>query len=123
MAGPVLGVDGALKLIAQRLDQRVYNRAEQGSEIAVQLHANAPRGGSNVNRYGQPRSAPGEQPATEEGNLLQLLQTPPVPTRDGRGYSIIVNYVPLEMGTRYIAPRPMGAMTVEQLKRDVAEGR
>src|SRR5690625_5238572 len=114
--GPVLGVNGALALIKQRTDQRVHARAVQGSEIAVQLHMNAPRGGSNVNRYGQPRSAAGEQPAVEDGALLAALQDPPQPIPGG--YAFTVNRVQLESRTRYMAPRPLGAMTIAQLKRD-----
>ena len=120
MAGPVLGINGAMALINRKGDQHVHKRAVQGSEIAVQLHTNAPRGGSNVNRYGQPRSAPGEQPAVEDGRLLQALQDPPQPIQGG--YAFTVNRAQLEGGTRYIRPRPMGAMTIEQLKRDVQGG-
>lgn len=120
MAGPVLGVNGAMALINRTGDQHVHARAVQGSEIAVQLHANAPRGGSNVNRYGQPRSAPSEAPAVEDGTLLAALQDPPQPVQDG--YAITVNRAQLEGGTRYVRPRPMGAMTIEQLKRNVAGG-
>lgn len=109
-----------MNLINQLADQRVHARAVQGSEIAVQLHVNAPRGGSNVNRYGQPRSAPGEQPAVEDGQLLQALQDPPQPV-DG-GYAFTVNRAQLEPGTRYMASRPLGAMTIEQLKRNVNGG-
>ena len=118
--GPVLGIDGALRLIAQKTDQRVHARAVQGSEIAVQLHMNAPRGGSNVNRYGQPRSAAGEQPAVEDGALLAALQDPPQPIPGG--YAFTVNRVQLESRTRYMAPRPLGAMTIAQLKRDANGG-
>lgn len=117
---PVLGVKGALDRINQKLDQRVHQRAVQGSEIAVQLHASAPRGGAALNVFGQRRSAPGEPPAEEWGTLMAALQDPPQPIPGG--YAFTVNRVQLERGTRHIAPRPMGAMTVAILKRDVGGG-
>src|SRR5690625_1409838 len=117
---PVLGVKGALDRINQKVEQRGHQRAVQGSSIATALHPNAPRGGTALNLFGQRRSAPGEPPAEEWGNLKQALQDPPQPIPSG--YAFTVNRVQLELGTRHIAPRPMGAMTIAQLKRDVSGG-
>gem|GEM_PF-2140252 len=124
MSGPVLGVAAAVHKLTRKAEQRTYARAVQGSEIAVALHLSSPRTGPTVNRYGQLRSAPGEQPAVEEGTLLTLLQaTPtPVPGLNGNGHKFLVNYAVLELGTRHIAPRPLGAMTVAHLKREVSGG-
>lgn len=122
MAGPALGITGALQKIRALRDQRMYKVAELGTEIAVQIHMSAPRGGTYRNAFGQNRSAEGEQPATEHGNLLQLLETPPVPTPDGNGYSFIVNYATLERGNATRGPRPQGQMVADRLKQEVSGG-
>ena len=108
-------------------------RAEQLSFTTEELHLNAPRGGKNLNAFGQPRSAPYEVPAVEHGGLLERLYEPPNETRDG--FEVNVNYVVLEYGysvgarTRLsdkkslnangLAPRPLGRIAVEKFKADV----
>lgn len=134
----VLGVNGAMRLVRTRVGRRVESRALRGQDIAIQLHETAPRGGANVNRYGEPRSAPGEPPAIETGDLLESM-------RDGYQYdastltaSFIANYVVQEYGydvgdrsrisdkqslaAGRMDPRPMGRLTIEQLKQEAASG-
>lgn len=121
MAGPALGIQGAMALINQKANQQALQRAEQLQGITVRLHANAPRGGMSINAYGQPRSAPGEQPAQEHGTLMQALQDPLVPV-GSLGYATVVNRRQLEFGTMHVAPRPMGRMAIEQLRQEVNSG-
>lgn len=112
--------NAAADRIRQKLAERVRVRAEQAERIAARLHMTAPRGGTNLNRYGQPRSAPGEQPAVETGALLgRILNETKV---DGLRAQVTVNYAVLEYGYdangRRLAPRPMGRMTVARLKAE-----
>lgn len=116
-----LGFAGAQRRTEQLITGVQTKVSDRARDIAVQLHREAPRGGSYLNRYGQARSAPGEQPAVEEGNLLRILEMPPTPLPDG-AYSVPVNYAPLEYGTMHIAPRPMGRMTIALLEQEVKSG-
>ena len=102
-----------------KAEDRTLRRAEELQEIARELHRNAPRGGVNRNRYGQPRSAPGEPPATEEGTLLERLSDPPQPV--ARGYRAAVNYAVLEDGyaPNNLEPRPLGRLSLDALKAKV----
>lgn len=114
----------SLTAVKKKADTRARNWAGTGGEKAAGLHANAPRGGSNLNAYGQPRSAPGEVPAVEFGNLLDRLKRPPA--RDGEGWAFTVNYADLEEGyitPQYVvAPRPLGAITLAELRAQAKSG-
>lgn len=120
MAQKPLGVAGAAALIRRQLGAHVQVRADQARDIVSELHRSAPRGGSYLNAYRQPRSAPGEQPAEEHGNLKARLEMPPQPI-DG-GFAVMVNYSALEFGSTHVQPRPMGRMTVTRLKEEVKSG-
>lgn len=115
-----LGAAAAAALMRQKLEQHVQGRADQLRDIAVELHATAPRGGSYLNRWGQNRSAPGEAPAPETGALLDRLEMPPSPIPGG--FEVPVNYGPLEFGTARVRARPMGRMAVARLKQEVKDG-
>lgn len=96
-------------------------RAEQLSIVTEELHLNAPRGGKNLNAFGQPRSAPYEVPAVEHGTLLATLQEPVTELKDG--FEVNVNWVQLEFGYNAdlgdVLPRPLGRIAVEKFKADV----
>lgn len=117
MAQP-LGFDGARRKTAELQDDTLTQRSDRLRDMVVQEHREAPRGGSYLNRYGQTRSAPGEAPATEEGNLMRILEMPPSPIPGG-GYSVPVNYAALEYGTMHIAPRPLGRKGIALLKQEI----
>lgn len=101
------------------VNQHVEVMANIGRELVIDIHLSAPRGGEYENQFGQMRSAEGEQPAQETGELLSRLQQPVTV----RGYSAFfnVNYDVLETGglTEFgsVAARPMGQMTVNQLRQ------
>lgn len=116
-----LGFAAAKAKSAALQDRALYATAERGREITTEKHRTAPRGGSYLNRYGQPRSAPGEPAAPEEGILLDLLQTPPAPAPSG-GYEIISNYAVLEFGTIHMGARPLGRLSNAELKQEVESG-
>lgn len=116
-----LGFNGARALLARKVGNHLQKRADRMRDIAVQLHREAPRGGSNLNRWGQRRSAAGEAPAEEFGTLKQILDMPPSPLPDG-GYSVPVNYAVQEYGTIHMGARPMGRMAVAILKQEVEGG-
>lgn len=116
-----LGYAGAAALLAKDIDASVYDAAEEGSVIAATLHIRAPRGGAHFNYFGQRRSAPGEQPAIEFGDLLNAIEAGP--ERLGRArYEIVVNRASLEgpLLDELVAERPMGAMTIARLKAKYA---
>lgn len=121
-----MSVQEAVARVRRRLGHRVESRALRGQDIAVELHETAPRGGENTNRYGEQRSAPGEPPAIETGQLLASM-------RDGYEYdpstmtaSFVTNYAVLEYGYdkdgRRLEPRPMGRQTIDKLKQEVSGG-
>lgn len=117
----------AAERIRAKLEARVHERTTEVAHSAAQLHMNAPRGGVNLNMYGQPRSAPGEQPAIETGELLSRILKPEYGPMRGVA---VVNYADLEWGYdaavaitstaaygRYrVEPRPMGRMVLAELK-------
>lgn len=75
----------------------------------------------NINAFGQHRSAPGEPPAREFGTLASLIKGGASPS--GRlQWDVVANYRPLEHGTRKVAARPLGAMTVETVKAEIKSG-
>ena len=113
-----LGIDGALRVIHGSADAFVRDRAIQARDIAADLHENAPRGGTNLNMYGQPRSAGGEQPAVETGWLLNEIRSGPEQV-DELTYDVIVNRAHLEHGTIHIVQRPLGHMTITELEATV----
>lgn len=84
----------------------------------------SPRGGTNLNRFGQPRSAPGEPPAVETGELLGRILNGTIIS--GMRAEVAVNYVVLEYGYdkngRRLLPRPNGRMTIEQMRREEITG-
>lgn len=112
-----MSVQDAAARIRAKLDARVQDLTTKVRDETARLHLNAPRGGVNYNRHGQPRSAPGEQPAIEDGELLFRIMQPE--RGDMRG-EVVVNYVVLEYGYdkngRRLAPRPMGRMILDRLK-------
>src|SRR5690606_41381907 len=81
-----------------------------------------PRGGTNLNFFGQPRSAPGEPPAIEFGELITAMHLELNVDRAAATASFVVNRVGLEFGERNVAPRPMGRMTSARLKQEVSGG-
>lgn len=115
-----------LQRTINRLHEKVVakteERALQLQSIAVELHDNAPRGGSYLNAFGEPRSAPGEQPAVEYGELMGRMLEPIA--REGDSFLVVVNRVRLEFGspTENLAPRPMGDMALQALRNAVING-
>jgi hypothetical protein len=111
-----------LNLIKRKLHEQTLKRAEQLQEIAASQHANAPRGGDALNRYGENRSAPGEPPAPETLELLSRIENGLKETPDA--IQVAVNYTVLELGYqkngRILEPRPNGRLAVEELKRQVS---
>lgn len=97
------------------------NKAKILQRITLETHADAPRGGSNRNYFGEPRSAPGEQPAIEFGELysrIELEGYEEIPF----GGRVFVNYPFLEfgyttrLGNRHVLePRPMGEIALSRL--------
>lgn len=112
-----MSVQDAAARIRAKLDAHVQGLTTKVRDETARLHLNAPRGGVNFNMYGQPRSAPGEQPAIETGELLFRIMQPE--RSDMRG-EIVVNYADLEYGYvedgRRVEPRPMGRMILDRLK-------
>lgn len=122
----VLGVEGAMRRIRPKLGDRVEQRAFDGRDIAVELHETAPRGGESINAHGQPRSAPGEQPAIEHGDLREVLLNELTFDERTLTATFPVNYIVLEFGYdkngRRLDPRPQGRMTADRLKQEVKGG-
>lgn len=125
-----MSVSTAAERIRAKLAKRVAARAEQGNLINTRLHMTSPRGGPSINYYRQQRSAPGEAPAVEFGVLLSQISEVKI---EGLRASWVTNYAVLEfgydvgarsrlsdsktLGARRMAPRPMGRMTIEELKQ------
>lgn len=104
----------ALEAIDVSATRHVRARANELSGIAKDLHRTAPRGGENINRFGEPRSAPGEVPAMETGGLFaEIDQGIDVKLKEA---TVIVNRTTLEFGTPYIRPRPLGRRASETFK-------
>ena len=118
------------------LSQRVRRRAKQLSGIAKDLHRDAPRGGENRNKWGEKRSAPDEPPAMEDGVLFAKIDQGVTEVAPAEA-TTIVNYSVLEYGytllmqpkpggsaptaggVRVLRPRPLGRLSVAQLKAEV----
>lgn len=117
-----MSVEKALARIRSKLADRVQQRATRGRDIALDLHLNAPRGGTNLNVWGEPRSAPNEPPAIEYGDLYAAIQSGLEVDKARARATFVVNRVLLEYGTRNMGPRPMGRMTSTYLKQEVQDG-
>lgn len=110
--------------------ERARDRARDAQAIAKAQHRDAPRGGSNRNRFGEARSAPGEPPAMETGRLFARLDQGYEETPEGA--RVPVNYRVLEFGysvgarsrlsdrkglsANGLQPRPLGAITLALLR-------
>lgn len=93
---------------------RAFQWTEGIQQTTVRLHETAPRGGENENVWGQKRSAPGEVPALEFGNLRDAIEDGI--TTLSNGYEVIVNRESLEFGEEGVLPRPMGRIVLELAK-------
>ena len=100
--------------VEQAASKRVSNRAHQLSGIAKDLHRTAPRGGENVNRFGERRSAPGQVPAMETGSLFAAIDQGV--TVRGLEATVLVNWVEVEFQTRNVAPRPLGTVALREFR-------
>jgi len=109
-----------LQFTLDRAGDRAEAWAFSISKRAAELHRDAPRGGTNLNRYGDRRSAPGEVPATEEGRLLDLIRLGTRPIR--RGGEATVNYKKLEEGNEGVAPRPLGVIVMAEIRAIARSG-
>lgn len=117
-----MSVKTAVARIRGKVRARRDAVAQDVMETAAELHLSAPRGGVNKNRYGEWRSAPGEQPAIETGQLLNDIMNNV--EKDDVSARVIVNYTVQEFGNRKktLLPRPMGRMTLDIVKQKVARG-
>lgn len=113
-----MSIETALRRARARLEDQVERRAFQGRDIALELHETAPRGGTATNAYGQPRSAPGEPPAIEHGDLREAILNGYEFDQQALTARFVANTVHLEYGTRHMAARPMGRLTKERLKQE-----
>ena len=109
----------ALEVIDNSATRQVRKRANLASSIAKDLHRNAPRGGENLNRFGEPRSAAREVPAMETGRLFAAIDQGVNVTN--KQATVVVNWKVLEFGTRdgTLLPRILGEETVAELKARV----
>ncbi len=91
--------------IRRKVNNAVWAAAatiEKNAKLAIQ---HAPRGGKNLNKMKERRSAPGEPPATELGNLVNSIQS----EKQADGILVFVGAeygADLEYGTKKMAPRP-----------------
>lgn len=101
--------------------RHVRKRANELAGITKDIHRTAPRGGTNLNRFGERRSAPGSPPAMETGGLFAAIdQGVSVESALARVQAtVIVNLTVLEFGTRKMAPRPLGRISLERFKASV----
>lgn len=108
----------SLNNVRRKGERRAEAWAEAGSRTAAEKHDHAPRAGRNLNRFGLRRSAPGDPPAEETGQLLSILRRGPEDAPGG--YAFTVNYSVLEYGYskngRTLEPRPLGRITLSELK-------
>lgn len=116
-----MSIQSAKALVKERMRQHIAKRAQELSQIAKDLHREAPRGGKAKNYFGERRSAPQEQPATEFGGLLTLIHRGVEVEADGMEATVMVNLAVLEFGKRdkTLQPRPLGRMSVNELKKRV----
>src|SRR5690554_4656545 len=117
-----MALDDTLTRIRGKLADRVEKRTRRAQEIALNLHLSAPRGGPNINYWGEQRSAENEQPAIEFGDFYDIMSGSLVVEKEKLRAAFVSNYVILEFGTRYMGPRPMGRMTIADLKMEVESG-
>lgn len=106
-----------LREAREKAAPHVKARANELSSIAKDLHRNAPRGGVNINRFGETRSKPGDPPAMETGELFAKLDQGV--TVDGTTAEVVVNYSVLEFGTVRMKPRPLGRKSSAELQKRV----
>ena len=103
--------------------RHVRARANELSEIAKDLHRTAPRGGENLNRFGERRSAPREVPAMETGGLFAMIdqgvKVEPMTATVTVSFGFGPNRGSLEAGTRRMAPRPLGRRALTELKQRI----
>lgn len=105
----------ARRAIRDAATRHLRKRARELSGIAKDLHRTAPRGGRNLNIFGEPRSAPGEVPAMETGALFANIdQGVEV---NGLEATVIVNYRDLEFGRHRTEPRPLGEIASAEFKQ------
>lgn len=112
-----IGVDTAYARAIAKLERSLDHREQQGIEAAATFHMEAPRGGQNINDFGDRRSAWGEAPAIEYGTLLDLILNHRIRSPLFRAF--IVNYLELE----WLLNRPLGQFTLDELKSLVAARR
>ena len=104
--------------VQEKAGRHLKRRAELLSGIAKNLHRTAPRGGENVNRFGERRSAPGQVPAMETGSLFAAIDQGV--TVLGLEATVLVNWAEVEFQTRNVAPRPLGEIALREFRTRVA---
>jgi hypothetical protein len=106
--------------VRQAAGRHLKGRAELLSGIAKDIHRTAPRGGENVNRFGERRSASPGPPAMETGGLFAMIDQG-VTVREMEA-QVVVNFGfgpgkgSMEDGTRRMAPRPLGRLALAEFK-------
>lgn len=102
--------------LEKRVRKAIFKAAatvERNAKLAIQQ---APRGGKALNRMKEHRSAPGEPPATETGNLVNSIQQENI--QDGIRVFVGARYgADLEYGTKKMAARPFWRPAVEKGKK------
>lgn len=112
-----MSIESAKARVKEAARLHVRRRARELSEIAKQLHRDAPRGGDAKNRFGENRSKKDEPPAMEWGGLFaEIDQGVEV---EGMEAKVLVNLAVLEFGKRdkTLQPRPLGRLAVAELKK------
>ena len=109
----------AIKRLQQRQAEHIRRRAREFSDVVKATHRNAPRGGENLNRFGEQRSAPGEPPAMETGALFAQIDQGVDVDMAKREARVVANYAVLENGTRKMEPRPLGRISLAKFKADL----
>ena len=96
--------------------RRVRQLCNQLADINKDTHRTAPRGGQNLNRFGERRSAPGSPAAMETGGLFALMDQGVEITSGLAGVwgRVFMNLSVLEFGTRLMGPRPNGRISLER---------
>lgn len=106
----------AIKRLQQRQAEHIRKRAREFADVVKAEHRNAPRGGENLNRFGEKRSAPGEPPAMETGGLFAEIDQGVDVDMAKREARVVANYAVLENGTRRMEPRPLGRISLAKFK-------
>lgn len=120
--------------LKQERNDRTKRRARQYQALVKDDHRNAPRGGTALNMWGEHRSAPGEPPAMETGELFAKIDQG-LERITNSEYRVTANYAVLEHGynvgarTRIsdrkglaagiLAPRPLAQQAVAELRQQV----